>query len=124
MIRNTNSNNTDFTNNTQQQQVRILQANLHKSKERTHGILNDPATQQYTAILLQEQYWSTYTQESPHHHAWTRYEPTNKQKAPRAAIYTNNLQITNSQISQIPLPFTDVVAIQLDTSKHHEEPPT
>jgi len=121
---NNNTDPTNTNNSTQQQQIRILQANLHKSKERTHGILNDPSIQQYTAILLQEQYWSTYTESSPHHHAWTRYEPTNTTKAPRAAIYINAQQITPSQISQIPLPFSDVVAIQLDTTKHQEDSPT
>jgi len=121
---NNNTDPTNTNNSIQQQQIKILQQNLHKSKERTHGILSDPSTQQYTAILLQEQYWSTYTQESPHHPGWIRYEPTNKTKPPRAAIYINNQQITSSQISQIPLPFTDVVVIQMETSKQHEEPPT
>ena len=121
---NNNTDPTNTNNSIQQQQIKILQANLHKSKERTHGILSHPSIQQYTTILLQEQYWSTHTEESPHHPGWIRYEPTNKNKAPRAAIYVNNQQFASSQISQIPLPFTDVVAIQLETSKQHEEPPT
>ena len=105
-----------------QGELRILQANLHKSKERTHGILNDPDTKDYTAILLQEQFWSTYTQESPSHHSWIRYEPTNKEKMPRTATYINKSQISAAQISQIPLPFTDVIAIQI-TPRNREEAP-
>ena len=57
-------------------QLGILQNNLHKSKEQTHGILNDPDTKQYGILMLQEQYWSTYTKSSPIHHAWTLIEPT------------------------------------------------
>src|SRR6266480_1124812 len=68
-------------------QLRILQNNLHKSRERTHGILNDPDTKQYTILLLQEQYWSAYTKSSPMHHAWTLYEPTIHNEQPRTAIY-------------------------------------
>jgi Reverse transcriptase (RNA-dependent DNA polymerase)/Endonuclease-reverse transcriptase len=123
MIRSANSsNNSSITNKPpSEQQVSILQANLHKSKERTHGILNDPNTQKYTAMLLQEQFWSTYTKESPHHHGWNRYEPTNKDTPPRAAIYINNSQLTPSQITQIPIHLTDVVALQIQPSR--DDPP-
>jgi Reverse transcriptase (RNA-dependent DNA polymerase)/Endonuclease-reverse transcriptase len=122
MTRETNSTNNFSTNimNSifeQQTQFKILQANLHKSKERTHGILNDPSTQQYSMILLQEQFWSTYTNSSPSHHGWICYEPTNKNKSPRAAIYVNNEYFTPSQIYQIPIGLTDVVAIQIQANK-------
>ena len=46
-------------------QLGILQNNLHKSRERTHGILNDPDMKRYAILMLQEQYWSTYTKSSP-----------------------------------------------------------
>ena len=36
--------------------IRILQNNLHKSKERTHGMLNDPDTKNFTMLMIQEQY--------------------------------------------------------------------
>ena len=38
-------------------EFRILQNNLHKSKARTHSILNDPDTaQHYNILMLQEQH--------------------------------------------------------------------
>src|SRR5271169_2909521 len=94
----------------------ILQYNLHKSKERTHGILNDPDMKQYAILMLQEQYWSTYTKSSPLHHAWTLVEPaTMNETPPRSVIYTNNKLIAASRITPIALPFNDVSAIKLTT---------
>ena len=101
----------------------ILQNNLHKSRERTHGILNDPDTKRYGILLLQEQYWSTYTKSSPIHHAWTLIEPTtpDDDTQPRSAIYVNNSLLPASQIAPLALPFSDVTAIRLTTanSKPH-----
>src|SRR5437773_5274857 len=68
-------------------QLGILQNNLHKSRERTHGILNDPDMKRYAILMLQEQYWSTYTKSSPIHHAWTLIEPNATAMQPRSAIY-------------------------------------
>lgn len=42
-------------------QLRILQNNLHKNKERTYAVLNDPSIKDYAVLMLQEQYWSTYS---------------------------------------------------------------
>src|SRR5436190_23189947 len=39
-------------------QLRVLQYNVAKSRQITDSILNDKTTSQYTALLLQEQYWS------------------------------------------------------------------
>jgi hypothetical protein len=116
---------TEFNNITpdvNDSELRMLQANLHKSKEQTHGILNDPDTSNYTALLLQEQFWSAVLQESPSHHSWLRYEPTSKDKPPRAVTYINKTQITAAQVSQIPLPFTDVVALQISPWKTNTAP--
>src|SRR5436305_7109138 len=98
--------------------LRILQNNVHKSRERTHGILNDPDTKDYTILMLQEQYWSPYTKSSPIHQSWTLYEPIiqKTERAPRAAIYTNNNQLPAARISQLPMPSSDVVVIQISTS--------
>ena len=97
------------------QELRLLQINLHKHKERTHAILNDPDVKDYTLLLLQEQYWSSFMTSSPMHQSWTLHEPTLKAqgKQPRAVIYTNNAQLTPAQISQIDLPFTDALAISI-----------
>jgi endonuclease/exonuclease/phosphatase family metal-dependent hydrolase len=101
-------------------EIRLLQANLCKNKERTHGILNDPSTKEVTILLLQEQYWSEHTSSSPNHNAWTKYEPTKipePGKRPRAATYINKSWIPAAQITQINLPFTDIVATKIITSR-------
>src|ERR1700756_660480 len=67
--------------------------------------------------------WSTFTKESPNHPSWLRYEPTNKDKPPRATTYVNKSQITAAQITQIPLPFSDAVALQINP-RNKREPPT
>ena len=96
------------------QELRILQNNLHKNRERTHGILNDPDIARYTTLMLQEQYWSPYTKCSPLHQSWTLFEPTlTSDRPPRAATYTNNKQLSASRISQVPVPSSDVVAIEI-----------
>jgi hypothetical protein len=91
-------------------ELRIWQNNLHKSRERTHGILNDPDMKQYAVLLLQEQYWSAYTNTSPRHHAWTLFEPMTKKGQPRSAVYVNNLIAA----AQIMLPFDDITAVRLE----------
>jgi len=97
-------------------QLHILQNNVHKSKERTHSILNDPDMKQYAILMLQEQYWSAYTKSSPLHHAWTLVEPTmTNDTPPRAAIYTNNNLIATAQITPMALPFSDAVAVTIAT---------
>ena len=108
-------------------QLGILQNNLHKSRERTHGMLNDPDMKQYAILMLQEQYWSTYTKSSPIHHAWTLIEPTilnelNETIQPRSAIYVNNSLIPASQITPLTLPFSDVTAIILTTTDTNSKP--
>ena len=97
-------------------ELRILQNNLHKSQPRTHSILNHPDTKQYAILLLQEQYWSSYTNSSLRHHSWTLYESTTtNNERPRAAIYTNNDLISAAQITQINIPLSDVTAIEITT---------
>ena len=95
--------------------IRILQNNLHKCKERTHAILNDPDMKDFIMLMIQEQYWSDYTKSSPTHHAWTLYEPTSKRpdKQPRSAIYVNTKCFSAAQITQLAVPSTDITAIQV-----------
>src|SRR5437773_6546389 len=105
-------------------QLGILQNNLHKSRERTHGILNDPDMKRYAILMLQEQYWSTYTKSSPIHHAWTLIEPaiSNDNTQPRSVIYVNNSLIAASQITPLTLPFNDDTAIRLTTASANTKP--
>ena len=105
------------------QELRLLQINLHKHKERTHAILNDPAVKDYTILLLQGQYWSQFIISSPIHHSWTLYEPTLKRHdiQPRAVIYTNNAQLRQAQITQLDLSFTDAAAISINYDHNSEK---
>ena len=100
-------------------QIAILQNNVHKSKERTNSILNDPDTKHYAILMLQEQYWSAYTKSSPIHHAWTLIEPTtiNDNEQPRTAIYVNRNLFPASKITPMALPFSDVTAITDEVEK-------
>ena len=92
--------------------LQILQNNVHKNKERTDSMLNNPDTKKYTVLLLQEPHWSEYKKSSPTHQAWMLFEPIVKDTQPRAAIYINK----NLNAAQIILPFPDVVAVQITTS--------
>ena len=106
----------------QSRMLKILQVNLHKNRERTHGVLNDPDMKEFTTIMIQEPYWSEYTKETPNHQAWTRYEPTNKERSPRAVTYVNKAHFPPAQVVQIETPFTDVVALQLSPTVSDEPP--
>jgi hypothetical protein len=103
-------------------ELRLLQMNLHKNKERTHGALNDPDTKNYTVIMMQEPYWSDYTKECPSHQSWIRYEPTIHDNTPRAATYVNKAQYRAAEIVQLDLPFKDVVAISIQPKGQQEQP--
>ena len=60
---------------TLRKELRIWQNNIHKNRERNHGILNDSSMTEYTILMIQEQYWSEYTESAPTYHAWTLHEP-------------------------------------------------
>src|SRR5437762_11191894 len=96
--------------------IRILQNNLHKCKERTYGILNNPDMKDFTMLMIQEQYWSDYTKSSPVHHAWILFEPTGislPERQPSAVIYINSKNITAAQITQMSVPSAHITAIQV-----------
>ena len=95
--------------------IRILQNNLHKHRERTYGMLNDPDMKDVTMLMIQEQYWSKYTKSSLTHHAWILYEPigTAPDKQPRSVIYINKKSFTAAQITQLSIPSADITAIQV-----------
>src|SRR5271169_4490114 len=77
----------------------------------------------YAILMLQEQYWSTYTKTSPIHHAWTLIEPTAPNDTqPRSVIYINNSLLSTSQITPLALPFSDVTAIALTTADANAKP--
>jgi hypothetical protein len=94
-------------------QLRVLQNNLHKNKERTYAVLNDPSIKDYAVLMLQEQYWSTYTKSSLHHHAWTLIEPSTYDTQPRSAIYVNTQIISPSYLTPLPIPIDDITAVEI-----------
>ena len=70
---------------------KILQYNLNKSRLTTDSLLNDPDSQSITILALQEQHYSPYLNSSLIHHSWTLIEPlTPSETPPRSAIYINN----------------------------------
>src|ERR1700694_289706 len=97
--------------------IALLQYNLRKNQSRTHSILNDPSSSNYTMLILQEQYWSEYTKSSPIHGSWTLIESGSYlNRKPRSAIYINNRIIGTSAFRTITLLFPDVTAIAINTT--------
>ena len=98
-------------------QLRILQNNLHKSQPLTQSILNHPDMKQYAILLLQEQYWLKNKKSSPIHPSWTLFEPmTQENEKPRTAIYINNNLLTAARITPLNVPLTDVTAVEIITA--------
>ena len=54
--------------------IAILQYNVAKNLSRTHSLLNDPSSSKYNMLIVQEQYWSKYTESAPVHRSWTLIE--------------------------------------------------
>ena len=101
--------------------IAILQYNLNKNQRITESVLNHPDSQRYTILMLQEQYWSEYTQ-SPTHHSWTLIEPTHKEdKPPRIVIYINNKILPATDYESIHIPLSDITAIKIRL-KNHQKP--
>src|SRR5579859_3970366 len=111
---------TDNVNETTyRNQLRILHYNVAKSREITDSILNDKSTSQYTVLLLQEQYWSSYQKSSLLHQSWTLIEPTTTGECPlRTAIYINNKALTSGSFHQLNIPNSHITAISIT----HNEP--
>ena len=105
-----------MTENQTTNSIAILQYNLQRSQPRTHSVLSDPASEKYTILALQEQYWSDFHKSSLIHKSWTLIEPkTTPDKIPRSVIYINNQKLSTSAFKIIELPFTNVTAITIKT---------
>lgn len=99
-----------------EQNIAILQYNLHKSQPRTHSILNDPTSSKYTILILQEQYWSKYTKSSLVHQSWTLIESRHPHNGtPRSAIYINNSKLNSEAFQIIDIPLNDITAVAINT---------
>lgn len=117
---NDNDKDNDSRSNCQRRIMKIMQLNLHKHRERTHGILSDPDSKEFSILMLQEPFWSEYLGECPSHHSWTRYEPSDKRKPPRAAMYVNRSLLPPSEVEQLNIPLTDVVVLRITPASGKE----
>ena len=103
------------------QTIAILQYNLNKNRSTTYSVLNDPTSSRYAILLLQEQYFSSYTNSSLTHHSWTLIESTRAgDNPPRAAIYVNNNILPPHSYQPIPMEVPDsaALAVQLAEEQH------
>jgi len=101
-----------------QNTITILQCNLNKNRVTTDSILNDPSSMKFTALLLQEQYYSKYMKSSLTHPSWTLIEPTTiTNNQPRTAIYINNRILITSAFEPVHLSFSDVTAVKIKTKE-------
>jgi len=99
--------------------IAILQYNLRKNQSRTHSILSDPSSSNYTMLILQEQYWSDFNESSPIHGSWTLIESESYPNSqPRSAIYINNRILDTSAFRIIAFPFPDVTAVAINTTNN------
>src|SRR5271167_779506 len=107
------------TQSSEKQSIAILQYNLHKCKETTYSVLNDPTSAQYAIIMIQEQYYSNYMKSSLIHHSWTLIQRSHidANSQPRAATYVNKNLLSADSYEPIHLPINDVVAVAIQ-SKH------
>ena len=106
-----------MTENNDTNTIAILQYNLRKKLSRTHSILNDPSSSKYTMLIIQEQYWSEYTESAPIHGSWTLIESGSyPNRNPRSAIYINNLILDTTAFHIIAIPLPDVTAIAINTT--------
>src|SRR5579859_5260073 len=97
--------------------IAILQYNLCKNLSRTHSILSDPSSSNYSMLIIQEQYWSDYTESAPIHGSWTLIESGSyPNRNPRSAIYVNIRILNTSAFRIIAFPFPDVTAVAVSTT--------
>ena len=103
------------------QTIAILQYNLNKSQPITDSVLSDPSSSKYAVLMLQEQYFSAYTNTSPIHHFWTLIESKRMENSPpRAAIYVNKSVLPAHSYEPLAtnIPDTVAIAVCLDQEQH------
>ena len=103
------------------QSIALLQYNLNKSKPTTYSVLNNPISSKYTILMLQEQYFSNYTNKSLTHHSWTLIESKRMgNNPPQAAIYINKTILPAHSYKPIPMETPNIVAvtIRLNQEQH------
>ena len=102
--------------------LKILQYNLAKGRETTDSVLSDDSIKQFTVLVLQEQYWSTFLDSSLPHQSWTLLEPTLRtDQTPRTAIYINNNELPSVAFTQVRIPFHDITAVAI-TPNNNDKP--
>ena len=103
------------------QTIAILQYNLNKNRSTTYSVLNDPISSKYAILLLQEQYFSKYTNSSLTHRSWELFESKSMENnPPRAAIYLNKtiLSAHSYETIAMEIPDTVAIAVRLNQEQH------
>jgi len=100
--------------NNEMQSIAILQYNVNRSHPTTDSILNHPSSAKYPILMLQEHYWSKYTNSAPIHHSWNLIQAQSQNQRPRAAIYINNRILPSSTYNIIPFPSSDIMGISVN----------
>ena len=94
------------------QTIAILQYNLNKNRSTIYSVLNDPISSKYAILLLQEQYFSKYSNSSLTHRSWELFESKSMENnPPRAAIYLNKIILPAHSYETIAMEIPDMVAI-------------
>src|SRR5436305_1523717 len=94
--------------------IKILQYNLHRSREITDSVLNHPDSEQFAIIATQEQHNNLNTGTPLTHQSWTLIQPTTQSETPpRTAIYINKRHISQARVTQIQIPILDVTAVSI-----------
>ena len=100
------------------QTIAILQYNLNKNQSTTHSVLNDSTSSKYAILMLQEQYFSTYTNSSLTHHSWTLVKSKRTENnSPRVAIYVNKTILSAHSYELIAIEISDIVAMAIRTDQ-------
>ena len=99
--------------------IKILQYNLHRSREITDSVLNHPDSEQFAIIAAQEQHNYLDTGTPLTHQSWILIQPSIQNGTPpRSAIYINKRHIPQARVTQIQIPIPDVTAISIGNRMH------
>ena len=96
------------------QTIAILQYNLNKNRSTIYSVLNEPISSKYAILLLQEQYFSKYSNSSLTHRSWELFEyKSMENNPPCAAIYLNKIILPALSYEIIVMEISDIVAIAI-----------
>src|SRR5947207_9391884 len=99
--------------------IKILQYNLHRSREITDSVLNHPDSEQFAIIAAQEQHNYLDTGTPLTHQSWILIQPSIQNGTPpRSAIYINKRHIESRKYRyQFPMSPPSPSAIACTTNQ-------